>query len=106
MITPTPRRKVDPNSVKVYHEEIKGEKENSQDQIIVTAVKKFCNAVSMRQIQKVTGLEINVVSRAVNSCKKKKLIEKCFDAECVITGRRVSHYTIYSEKICKGNVNM
>jgi DNA-binding MarR family transcriptional regulator len=99
MRTPTPKRRVDPNSVKVYHEEIKGAVEDNQDQIIVKAVKKFCNAVSMRQIQKVTGLEINVVSRAVNSCKKKKLIEKCFDAECIITGRRVSHYTIYSEKI-------
>jgi hypothetical protein len=84
---------VSPTSAKVYHDEIKGEKEESQDHVIYKAMQKFCNPVTARQIQKVTGLEINVVSRSVNNlCKKKEMIELYFTAKCPITGRKVAHY--------------
>jgi predicted DNA-binding helix-hairpin-helix protein len=91
MITPTPRRKVNPNSSKVYHEEIKGTKEDNQDQIILKAVK-TCQPCTYRQIQAVTNMEVNVLSRSLNNCKKKQLLEVYFSANCPITGRKASHY--------------
>jgi hypothetical protein len=44
----------------------------------------------MRQVQAVTGLEINVVSRSLNNCKTKEWIEVLFSGKA---GKRVvSHY--------------
>jgi hypothetical protein len=91
MITPTPRMKVNPNSSKVYHEEIKGAKENSQDKVILKAIR-TCQPCTYRMIQKVTNMEVNVLSRSLNNCKKKEWIEVYFSANCPITGRKASHY--------------
>jgi transposase-like protein len=91
-------RAVSPNSSRVYHEEIKGATEESQDDIIHKAIKKLCNPSSMRQIQRVTGLEINVVSRSLNNlCQKKQIIEMVENLHCAITGRKVNHYKVKSD---------
>jgi predicted transcriptional regulator len=76
-------------SIVIYHDEIKGNKELTQAEQAYKAVKK-CAPCTMRQVQKVTGLEINVVSRALNTCKNLQWIEVLFAGK---SGKRVvSHF--------------
>lgn len=84
---------INPNSAKVYHEEIKGEKEESQDEVVRKAVA-MCQPCTYRQLQQVTGYEVNVLSRSLNNCKKKEWIEVYFSAKCPISGRKASHYKV------------
>jgi hypothetical protein len=91
MRTPTPKRRVDPNSVKVYFEEIKGAKEDNQDKVILKAIR-TCQPCTYRMIQQVTNMEVNVLSRSLNNCKKKEWVEVYFSANCPVTGRKASHY--------------
>jgi hypothetical protein len=80
----------------VYHTEIKGYKENSQDQIILKAMIRIGRASTMREIQEATRfegekeLEINVVSRSLNNLRTKLKKIDFFDA--VYKNRRVHHY--------------
>lgn len=76
----------------VYNKEIKGKKEDSQDSIILKAMSKIGRACTMREIQELTGLEINVVSRSLNNLRTKAQLIDYFDAD--FKGRRVHHYFI------------
>jgi hypothetical protein len=102
MITPTPnKRKVNPNSSKVYHEEIEGVKEESQALTILSAFVAFGKPATARMIQKYLKdidieLEVNVMSRGVNSLHSGKKMEPaivwvCND-KCEVTNRVVSYY--------------
>lgn len=91
---------VSPNSKEVYHNEIKGDKEESQDDIILNLLAKHqpCTAV---QIEKVyPKFKINVITRALyNLREKKKLIEVYYSAKCKITNRKAAHYRIIPQQI-------
>jgi hypothetical protein len=88
-------------SIAVYHNEIKGEKEDSQDSIILSAFVAINKPASARMVQKYLkdigiSLDINVVSRSVNnlhSPKDKEARIILFGAcKCEVTGRTVNHY--------------
>ena len=84
--------KVSGTSIKCYHEEIKGTRQNSEADIICEAIKKIMPCTG-RQIMKVTGMEINVVSRALNDLWfKDKRIQVSHRAACPISGRWVKFY--------------
>jgi hypothetical protein len=92
---------VSPNSAKVYHGEIKGEKENGQDAIILSAFVAYGEPATARMIQKYLkvvmnrDLEVNIMSRSVNNLHPKKparLIRLDNPAKCLVTGRVVAYY--------------
>lgn len=91
-------------SINVYHEEIKGRKENSQDKIVLQTIQKLGTCTG-RQIQESTGLEINVISRSLNNLWTGKrnnnvpLIEKYFAAKCPLTGRKVFHFRVVPQGV-------
>lgn len=60
------RTNVSGTSIHSYHTEIKGKKEDSQDNIILNVIKEHgpCTA---RMIQDKTRMEINCVSRSLNN---------------------------------------
>lgn len=82
-------------SAKVYKEEIKGAKEDSQAEIVYKAIVRIGRACTMREVQEYTKFEINVVSRSLNNLKKADKIDY-FDADANTKGkvRRVHHYMI------------
>jgi uncharacterized protein (DUF4213/DUF364 family) len=79
-------------SIAVYHMEIKGEREDSQDKIILDAMIRIGRAAAMREIQEETIplMEINAVSRSLNNLRTKLKKIDFFDA--VYKGRKVHHY--------------
>lgn len=81
------------NSIHVYHNEIKGTKENTQNELVLSKIKELCKPATARMLQPVTGLEINSLSRTLNNlCHKQKVIEIMFSANCPVTGRKAAHY--------------
>jgi hypothetical protein len=84
-----------------YHSEIKGEKENSQDNIIHSAYVALGKPASVKMIQEYLrgieiNLDINVVSRSVNNLhspkKGKAKIVFVGARSCGVTGRTVNFY--------------
>ena len=69
---------------------------NSQKEHIVMYVHDFAqnNGLSLREICKGTGLDINAVSGRVNELKKNGNIEECDKRRCRITGRLVTPVTV------------
>jgi hypothetical protein len=89
---------VSPNSIKVYHEEIKGDKENSQDLIIIKALKanQPCTAVALERV--LPQFKINVITRSLYNLRViKNKIEIDFSDKCKITGRKAAHYRVIPE---------
>jgi len=89
---------VSETSIYNYHNEIRGKKENSQDQIILKVIKELGKATA-KMIQKKTGLEISSVSRSVNNLWSGKNgrnieIEPIETGHCPITGRLAKFYSI------------
>lgn len=86
------KTKISDTSIKCYHEEIKGTRQKSEADIICEAIKRIMPCTG-RQIMKATGMEINVVSRALNDLWfKYKRIEIAFKDNCPISGRWVKFY--------------
>lgn len=89
-------------SIQVYHSEIKGEKENSQDALILSAFVAFGRPATARMIQNYLksidyNLEINVMSRSVNNLHKETEFKKAkiifmYDGKCEVTGRQAKFY--------------
>lgn len=78
---------VSATSIEVYNSEIKGRKEDSQNEIVFKALKKLGVGSIMRDIQQATKefnngkeLEINVVSRSLNNLRVKHKRIDFFDA--------------------------
>lgn len=95
--------KVASTSIEVYHGEIKGKKENSQDKTILLAFNHIGQPATYRMIQallKSMGIdwEVNVISRSINNLKggvkqnKPILIEWVMDDQCPITKRKSQFY--------------
>ncbi len=88
-------------SIAVYHNEIKGSKENGQDSIILSAFVAFGKPATVRMIQaylRIIGidLEINVMSRSVNNLhsgkKREARIVLVLEDKCEVTGRTAQYY--------------
>jgi len=85
-----------------YHQEIKGEKENSQDQMILKVIQQIqpCTA---RMIQKVLPepMESSSIARSLNNLWSGKIktpcIEKYFEAKCQVTQRKAQYYKIIGD---------
>lgn len=83
---------VSDTSIECYHSEIKGVRQKSEADIIFEAIKKIMPA-SGRMLMKATGMEINVVSRALNDLwDKDKKIQIAFKSICPISKKRVKFY--------------
>jgi hypothetical protein len=83
------------NSKKVYHEEIKGAKEETQDEQMLRIVKELepCTAIAIEKAY--PHFKINVITRCLNNLReKKKLIEVYFSAKCKHTQRTAAHYRV------------
>lgn len=96
------RTNVSETSIHNYHNEIRGKKENSQDQIILKAIEKL-GPSTCRMIQKETGLEINVVSRSINNLWSGKngrnvKIKSFGNSCCPITGRLAKVYSLIEDE--------
>ena len=88
------KHKTSDTSIKVYHEDIKGARAKSEADIICEAIKKIMPCTS-RQIMKATGMEINVVSRALNDLwDKYERIQVAYKSICPISKKRVKFYII------------
>lgn len=87
---------VSSTSKEVFHNEIKGNKDNSQNKEVFAVIKSFGRACTMREIQEKSGLEINVVSRTLNNLRTKLKVIDFFDAVSSSGGkpRKVHHYFI------------
>lgn len=91
------KTKTSDTSVKCFHSEIKGTRQNSEADIIFKAIKEIMPATG-RMIMKATGMEINVVSRALNDLwYKDKRIQVAFKSTCPISGRIVKFYKTDAE---------
>lgn len=98
---------VSQTSGKVYHEEIKGVKEDSQAEIVFKAIVRIGRACTMREIKDKCGLEINVVSRSLNNLRVKENRIEYFDADATVNGktRRVHHYMVKSKPGKQAEIN-
>ena len=70
----------------------------SQTKIILDLVNALSNVdksfgLSLREIARQTGLEINAVSGRVNELKKDDLVKECTKRRCRITGRFITPVT-------------
>ena len=70
----------------------------SQTKIILDLVNVLSNVdksfgLSLREIARQTGLEINAVSGRVNELKKDDLVKECTKRRCRITGRLITPVT-------------
>lgn len=70
----------------------------SQATIILDIIKNISNleqgfGVSLKEIARQTGFEINAVSGRVNELKKSKLVKECDKRRCRITGRLITPVT-------------
>ena len=70
----------------------------SQTKIILDLVNALSNVdksfgLSLREIARQTGLEINAVSGRVNELKKDDLVKECTKRRCRITGRLITPVT-------------
>ena len=70
----------------------------SQTKIILDLVNALSNVdksfgLSLREIARQTGLEINAVSGRVNELKKDDLVKECTKRRCQITGRLITPVT-------------
>lgn len=88
-------KNVSTNSIEIYNSEIKGSKEENQDEVILKALLKEqpCTAVQLEKV--LPQFKINVITRSLyNLREKKKLIEVYFTAKCKITNRKAAHYRV------------
>lgn len=92
---------VSANSIKVYHEEIKGNKEESQANIILSAFVAIGKPATARMVQKYLKgigieLEVNVMSRGVHDLHspkgKEARITFVTDEKCEVTKRTAGYY--------------
>ena len=70
----------------------------SQTKIILDLINDLSNVdksfgLSLREIARQTGLEINAVSGRVNELKKDDLVKECTKRRCRITGRLITPVT-------------
>ena len=70
----------------------------SQRQIILDMVNNISNVdkifgLSLKEISRRTGFEINAVSGRVNELKKDDLVKECTKRRCRITGRLITPVT-------------
>jgi hypothetical protein len=88
-------------SVDIYHSEIKGETEKSQDKIVYLALLAMGKPASMRMIQKHLKdnrieLEVNIMSRAMFGLKKGKNGLQIYfvgDRGCEVNKRMVKFFS-------------
>src|SRR3990167_7661875 len=79
-------------SINCYHDHIKGQKENSEDNRILQALLKLQPATG-RMLARETGIENSAVARSLNSLwDKYKRIFVAHKGICPITGVRVKFY--------------
>ena len=75
----------------------------NQKEIIMNVIKidshTHSSGLSLREIQKLTGLGINAVSGRVNDLKKEGLLETTKKRKCTITGRLIAPVIIKEEEI-------
>ena len=83
---------------KIAYKQINEEGVSSkQKDVIMEAIKNYCNmehydkkGISLQEIKKITGIEINAVSGRVNDLKNEGLLETIEKRKCSITDRLVS----------------
>ena len=79
-------------SINCYHDVIKGQRENSEDNRILQALLKIQPATG-RMLARETGIENSNVARSLNNLwKKRKRIYESHRGSCPITGVRVKFY--------------
>lgn len=86
---------VSPNSKEVYHNEIKGTKEETQDEQILRYVAELqpCTAIQIERAY--PQFRINVITRSLYNLREKKgLIEVAFSDKCKVTNRKAAHYKV------------
>ena len=69
----------------------------SQKDIIFSAINMIDDrdfGISLKEIARQTGFEINAVAGRVNELKKEEFIKECVKRKCRITGRLVTPVTI------------
>jgi hypothetical protein len=82
-------------SIEVYYSEIKGSKEENQDETILKALLKAqpCTAVQLEKV--LPQFKINVITRSLYNLRvKKELIEVAYTDKCNITKRKAAHYRV------------
>lgn len=95
------KTQVNHNSIEVYHSEIKGDKESSQDKLIYLALLQIGKPATMRMIQRHLKdrrieLEVNVMSRSMANLKEGKGEFKIYwvvDGECEVTKRKAGFFS-------------
>jgi predicted ArsR family transcriptional regulator len=87
------KTRVADTSIEVYHSEIKGAHEETENKKVLAAISEM-EPCTGRQISEKTGIENSAVARSLNNLKNRKRIEVYFSANCKITGRRAQHYKI------------
>ena len=69
----------------------------SQKDIIFSAINMITDkdfGISLKELSRQTGLEINAVAGRVNELKKEEFIKECNKRKCRITGRLITPVTI------------
>jgi len=64
-----------------------------QEKVIIDSMQQGWN-YSLREIEKITGIQINAVSGRVNGLKKKGFVIECDKRQCTLTGRMIIPVTI------------
>tara|TARA_R100000781_G_C4039640_1_gene113525 strand:+ start:288 stop:581 length:294 start_codon:yes stop_codon:yes gene_type:complete len=83
---------------RIAYKEIKQDGTSStQKQGILEAVKGSENGLSLREICKLTGFDINAVSGRVNDLKKEGMLETTSKRKCTITSRLISPVALKSQ---------
>lgn len=81
-------------SIEVYHSDIKGVHEETENRKVLLAIS-LLEPCTGRQISKHTGIENSAVARSLYNLKEEKLIQVYFSAKCRITNKKAQHYRIF-----------
>jgi len=60
-----------------------------QEKMILDSMQRGWN-YSLKEIEKITGIQINAVSGRVNGLKKKGFVVECEKRKCALTGRNIT----------------
>lgn len=74
----------------IAYEELKSTGKYGKQTQIILAHLSHGRDYSLREIQQLTGYEINIVSGRVNDLKKMKLLIECLKRHCSVTGKLIT----------------
>jgi hypothetical protein len=89
-----------------YHSHIKGKKENTENEIVLNAIRKL-QPCTGRMISQYTEIENSSVARSLNNLKKANEIEVYYSAKCRVTKKKAQYYKLYEPKVTEdGQINL